>query len=347
MNFLTEWANIENANSLLRDQENIYKKYTYFQSMAKEIYEFKEEFLEYTKNEGKSQQVYDDRRGVLEALESFLKEEKISLNFDNPHEILWKLEKFFNKNPKRGATPTNIEALVSFFKFLKNRGRYSEHQLDSAIQQIRNQIKEDVEKHDEIEKVETGIVTEREKESLLKNSKDLRQELIVRILLDTGLKAGELGSLKVKDIKFGENSMNSATIEVNRYLPSKGSVKELEEDDRRKRLVAVRSETRTKLRRYIEKEDKREEDYLLWPKADYQNIRYNFEKIVDRSIIDRNLTLEPFRYNILVELIRKGFSRRYIKNYLGEINYLSPKVMENYSPTSRSPEPIASNRKIF
>lgn len=317
--------------------------------MTQRIFEHIDDFLERTKENNISSQTFSDRERVLRELEKYLENENISIHLSETYEAVSKIKAFFDE-ADISLTGAYVSALTSYFEFLSDENLQEENEIDSCIILLRKQLKPKSETVDEIQKVEKGKLSQAQKLEILDSCDTLEENLIIRILLDTGMKAGELHTLKKKDLKTGD-SLNPAYFKIARHKASKGDIKPHDENSKQNpRKVALRLETLRIIQKHIDENLQEEEEFLLWGYPDYQKTRRHFNKVISKSDISKkkkeDLSLEPFRANAMVELIEKGYSRRNIKEYMGKTSLLTSEVMTKYS-NPREESPLAINRNLF
>ena len=127
----------------------------------------------------------------IEQLSDFLKE----LGKSQPHEVATKdLQSFMAKLHKEGYTPKSISrktnSTKTFFRFLKVNEFITD---DPAL----------LLEHPKFEMKPPRILTKMEYRALRDSARDdLRISAIIELLLQTGIRIGELSKLKVADVKF-------------------------------------------------------------------------------------------------------------------------------------------------
>lgn len=317
--------------------------------MTHRFYDYTEEFLHRTRKNNQSAQILDDRRRVLNKLEDYLKEENISIHLTNSHEFVSKIRDFF-EDTDISLTGTYVSAIIAYLEFLSIENIEEENKVDSCVILLRKKLKPESERVNEIQRVEAGLLKDNQKIELLDNCETLEEELIVRILLDTGIKASELHTLKPRDLKKGD-SLNPGYLRIRRHKASKGDIEphgeNFKEDERE---VAIRLETLRKIEKHIQENLSEDDEFLLWGHPDYPKTRRHFNKVISKCGFSEekkdSLSLEPFRSNAMVSMIQKGYSRRNIKEYMGKTSLLTSKTMEKYS-NSREKSPLALHENLY
>lgn len=148
-----------------------------------------------------------------------------------------------------------------------------------------------------------------------------RDRAVIELLYGSGLRAGELLSLKIRDIDFSESHI--------RVIDSKS---------KKERIAPINDLTVYSLREYIEKErpvlfnskppridlkDKREivEDQLFVKRGGFPLCAWKLSVIIDRYAkeagIDFRLTPHCFRHSCATEMLKGGASIRHIQTILG------------------------------
>src|SRR3990172_11058307 len=158
------------------------------------IHEAHQKFIDHLKNKSRSSEIILEYGKDIEQLKNFLAELKKS----QVQEITTKdLQTFMAKLQKEGYTPKSISrktnSTKTFFRFLKINDFITD---DPAI----------LLEHPKFEMKPPRILNKMEYRALRDAARDdVRISAIIELLLQTGIRIGELAKLKLSDVKFGEN----------------------------------------------------------------------------------------------------------------------------------------------
>jgi len=154
------------------------------------------------------------------------------------------------------------------------------------------------------QKVPNYLVGE-EVRAILKSCSDIRERLIVELLVYTGIRVSELCSLRINDI-----DLNGRTI---RIRSGKGD---------KDRIVVFSEEMLPDLRSYISMIRSRMKSEFLFPTSKSKKISpVTVEKIIRRIVaragIQKKITPHTFRHTFATSLLRNGADLRTIQILLG------------------------------
>jgi len=141
--------------------------------------------------------------------------------------------------------------------------------------------------------------------AILKSCSDIRERLIVELLVYTGIRVSELCSLRINDI-----DLNGRTI---RIRSGKGD---------KDRIVVFSEEMLSDLRSYISMIRSRMKSEFLFPTSKSKKISpVTVEKIIRRIVaragIQKKITPHTFRHTFATSLLRNGADLRTIQILLG------------------------------
>lgn len=126
-----------------------------------------------------------------------------------------------------------------------------------------------------------------------------RDKLMIAILFEGGLRKGELMSIQVKNIAFTKRRIK---------VIGKGN---------KERMVFLSEDTSNKLKEFIERYKKENEDYLIriGERRIYDIINKKAKQILDKAISPHTL-----RHSTATFLLENGWNLREIQEYLGHKN---------------------------
>jgi site-specific recombinase XerD len=194
----------------------------------------------------------------IEQLADFLE----NLKKHHVHEISTKdLEAFMAKLVKEGYTPKSISrktnSTKTFFRFLK----INEFVTDDPATLL---------EHPKFEMKPPRILSKMEYRALRDAARDdVRISAIIELLLQTGIRIGELAKLKLSDAKFSENGKGGEL-----HVPAGESYPE--------RQVPLNKASETALKKYLENRPDAKEDTLFITKTGRPLLVRNIRTAIDR-----------------------------------------------------------------
>jgi len=222
------------------------------------IHEAHQKFVDHLKTQGRSSATVLAYGKDIEQLHSFLSE----LNKQHVHEIDSKdLQAFMAKLTKEGYTPKSVSrktnSTKTFFRFLK----VNDYITDDPATLL---------EHPKFEMKPPRILTKTEYRALRDAARsDVRMSAIIELLLQTGLRIGELARLKISDAKF---SANNKTGEL--HIPAGESYPE--------RNVPLNKAAEESLSTYIEIRPKTKDDTMFVTKTGRPLLVRNIRTAIDR-----------------------------------------------------------------
>jgi site-specific recombinase XerD len=147
------------------------------------------------------------------------------------------------------------------------------------------------------------ILTENEVAHLLKNTKNLKHRCILTLIYTTGIRGTELTKLKISDIDVKQNLM---VIRGSKGKPS--------------RMIMIVPKAMYLIRQYFQKYRPRKymfenPDGEMYSASSFQQV---FSRALERSDLDRHITLNSLRVSLTANLKHRGNKIRHI----GEIMQL-------------------------
>lgn len=157
------------------------------------------------------------------------------------------------------------------------------------------------------------VLTEKEVTALLKSTTNLKHKSMLFLIYSSGLRAGELINLKIKDIDG----------EMMRVFIRGGKGK-------KDRVSILSQKALDVLRQYFK--EHRPKEYLFegatGGKYSDTSLRKVFQQAMARSKINKNVSLHSLRHSFATHLLEKGVDIRYIQVLLG---HNSSKTTEVYT----------------
>jgi integrase len=191
-----------------------------------------------------------------------------------------------------------------------------------------------------VDRVKKQILEEEELDAALAVS-DNFEELVIRLLYETGCRAGEIAALKRSDISYNKNSMERNPVEVSitkTYVQGKGVQDEPKFEDSN-RIVALREETGEKLKSYMDKHNVQDEEMIFKDLSDPYGVIYDTFKDVFTFAEVRigengltNATPHFLRHTRATEMMREGISKEQIQKYLGHSSVVNTEVYTHFAP---------------
>lgn len=215
-------------------------------------------FVDNLRSQGRSSATVLAYGKDIEQLAEFLE----NLKKHHVHEIATKdLEAFMAKLVKEGYTPKSISrktnSTKTFFRYLK----INEYVTDDPASLL---------EHPRFEMKPPRILSKMEYRALRDAARDdTRISAIIELLLQTGIRIGELAKLKLSDVNFGENGKNGEL-----HVPAGESYPE--------RNVPLNKASETALKKYMEARPNAKEETLFITKTGRPLLVRNIRTAIDR-----------------------------------------------------------------
>lgn len=215
-------------------------------------------FVDNLKSQGRSSATVLAYGKDIEQLAEFLE----NLKKHQVHEIATKdLEAFMAKLVKEGYTPKSISrktnSTKTFFRFLK----INEYVTDDPAALL---------EHPKFDMKPPRILSKMEYRALRDSARDdVRISAIIELLLQTGIRIGELAKLKISDVKFGENGKSGEL-----HVPAGESYPE--------RNVPLNKASESSLKKYLEARPNAKEETLFITKTGRPLLVRNIRTAIDR-----------------------------------------------------------------
>jgi len=223
-----------------------------------EVHEAHGKFVDYLKGQGRSSATVLAYGKDIEQLKDFLSD----LKKNQVHEINTKdLQAFMAKLSKEGYTPKSISrktnSTKTFFRFLK----VNDFVTDDPAALLA---------HPKFEMKPPRILSKTEYRALRDAARsDLRMSAIIELLLQTGIRIGELARLQVGDVRFGSGAKSGEL-----HVPAGESYPE--------RTVPLNKAAEASLKRYLEIRPEAKNETLFVTKTGRPLLVRNIRTAIDR-----------------------------------------------------------------
>lgn len=267
---------------------------------------YKNEFLKYLKEEKN----YSDLTIIDydEDLKEFLETVNKDVVLVEKSDIKKYLNKLFERDNKSSTISRKISSLKSFYKYLNLKGIMNYNPMSNI-------------KYPKKEKLLPKFIQYNELEELLKVSKDGqfgdRNNLIIELLYDTGVRVSELVNIKLSDIDFDNKKIR---------IMGKGSYE---------RFAFFGENGYIALKKYInglriQLLDNKQSDYLILNKNGVKITPRGVAKIIDSLIENTSIKLKisphTLRHTFATHLLDNGCDIRSVQEMLGHKNINSTQV---------------------
>ena len=221
------------------------------------VHEAHNKFIDHLKTQGRSSATVLAYGKDIEQLKNFL----IDLERSKVHDISTKdLQAFMAKLSKEGYTPKSISrktnSTKTFFRFLKVNDFVTD---DPAL----------LLEHPKFEMKPPRILTKTEYRALRDAARsDTRMSAIIELLLQTGIRIGELARLQLSDVKFGNQKVGELHVPAGESYPE--------------RTVPLNKAAEAALKRYVEIRPKSKNETLFVTKTGRPLLVRNIRTSIDR-----------------------------------------------------------------
>ena len=221
------------------------------------VHEAHNKFIDHLKTQGRSSATVLAYGKDIEQLKNFLSD----LERSRLHDISTKdLQAFMAKLSKEGYTPKSISrktnSTKTFFRFLKVNDFVTD---DPAL----------LLEHPKFEMKPPRILTKTEYRALRDAARsDTRMGAIIELLLQTGIRIGELARLQLSDVKFGNQKVGELHVPAGESYPE--------------RTVPLNKAAEAALKRYVEIRPKSKNETLFVTKTGRPLLVRNIRTAIDR-----------------------------------------------------------------
>lgn len=278
----------------------------------------KEAFLIYLKTElNYSQNTIQSYEEELKKYEEYLETNGISyLNIDK--EIVRNYLKYLDSLKYKNSTISrNLSALRSFYRFLVIKKKIGKNIFNSIHNPKLEKKLPNVLSEVDIESILHFDKNENYKKTIFTN----RDLLIIEMLYNTGCRASELVSIKLKDINFEEKSIR---------VLGKGN---------KERIVYYGEYAEEKLKRYLQDREsilnQRKSEYLFVSKESEKITSRRVAQIIENSIkltaLKHNVTPHTLRHSFATHLLNHGADLRSVQELLGHASLSTTQIYTHVS----------------
>jgi site-specific recombinase XerD len=271
-------------------------------------------FIDYLKQQNKSQFTQIAYKKDLEQFSGFLiSKEIIDVREIKKEDIDSFIKKLLSENYTKKSASRKLNSIRTFFRFLKNEGVINVNPALEVSHPKYNQPKPRV-----FSQLEYRAIRDVAK-------KDLRTYALVEILLQTGIKIGELANLKIQNI-------NKDYIVVPTYGKTLA------------RKVPLTPSLKKALNEYLKSRPQSESPYLFITRNHKPLLIRNIRQIIDRCFKHvgiENATVNDFRNTFIAYQLQKGVSIEYVAKIVGHKRLSSTeRFLELVNPSSEKKEKI-------
>lgn len=247
-------------------------------------------FIQHLKSQGKSQFTVIAYKKDLEQFIGFLTgREKNDIRDVKREDIEGFLSKLLGENYTKKSASRKLNSIRTFFRFLKNEGIIEQNpSLDIS--------------HPKYTQTPPRILSKLEYRALRDFGKeDPRTYALIEVLLQTGIKIGELAELRVSDIK-------ESTLHIRAYGKN-------EERD-----VPLNKAAKKALEEYLKMRSSVSDDHLFITRTGHPLLIRNIRQIIDRCFQEvgiENSTVNDLRNTFIAHQLINGASLEYIAKVVG------------------------------
>lgn len=248
-------------------------------------------FVEELAKDGKSQYTTIAYKKDLEQFDDYLRslrKESVSniekSDIENFIQSLIQEKSYTKKSASR-----KLNSIRTFFRFLKSKGAIATN--------VAGEIS-----HPKYEQVPPRILTKLEYRGLRDASKnDPRTYSIIELLLQTGMKIGELSNLRLEDVQDGAITIRASGKNISRTIP-------------------LNKASETSLKEYIKARPLFPDTHIFITRTGRPMLIRNIRQIVHRCFLDvgiQNATVNDLRNTFIAHQLTNGASLEYIAKIVG------------------------------
>jgi site-specific recombinase XerD len=247
-------------------------------------------FIDYLKQQNKSEFTQIAYKKDLEQFNGFLiTKEVVDVREIKKDDIDAFIKKLLSENYTKKSASRKLNSIRTFFRFLKNEGVIN---INPALEVS----------HPKYTQPQPRIFSQLEYRAIRDISKkDPRTYALVEILLQTGMKIGELANLKTENI-------NKDYINVPAYGKTPA------------RQVPLTNSLKKAISEYLKVRPKSESPYLFITRNHKPLLIRNIRQIIDRCFQQvgiENATVNDFRNTFIAYQLQKGVSIEYVASIVG------------------------------
>lgn len=278
----------------------------------------------------------------IDNLEDYFVDRGLTLDLDHPFEATDNLKQFLHD---AGLNNPKVSTIRNFLKYIKREPDVTTRDEDK-IDQILSLIK-----YSKLSNQATGsspggtidrqavknkLFTDDEL-SRIRSTADQFQRLCFEALIDSGCRPGELAAIHPKDINYDvPNEGIGATYHVDKKYVQNVGVEDLPKTQAGNRTVNFRPETADRLQEWIEDRNIGDDDLVF---TDYRTIYTALKDLFVEADIrtfeedgSRKTEVTPHwvRHNTCTRLIRQGYSKEEVQEYMGHSSVEITEVYEHF-----------------
>jgi len=272
----------------------------------------KEQFIDFLKSKKRSSSTILAYGKDVDQLIVYLNKQEVK----NPPDVkAEQLQSFMDKLAKENYTAKSISrktnSTKTFFKFLKSTGIIDNDPADSLV-------------HPFFENKPPRILTKMEYRSLRDASRgDLRMSAVIEVLLQTGVRIGELSKINIKDITLDENPAV--------YIkPEEGSVE---------RIIPLNKPAAEAVKKYLEIRPESKDQALFITKTGKPLLVRNIRTSIDRyfkSAGIKDTKVNDLRHTWVASQLASGMSLVMVAKLAGHKRLTTTEKYLQYTPSRTS-----------
>jgi site-specific recombinase XerD len=249
-----------------------------------------DKFVQHLKSQGKSQFTVIAYKKDLEQFTGYLtSREKNDIREVKREDIDGFINKLIAENYTKKSASRKLNSIRTFFRYLKLEGIIEQNpSLDIS--------------HPKYSQTPPRILSKLEYRALRDLGKeDSRTYALIEVLLQTGIKIGELAELRVPDIK-------EATLVIRAYGKNK------------EREVPLNKPAKKALEEYMKVRNHTEDDHIFVTRTGHPLLIRNIRQIIDRCFHEvgiENATVNDLRNTFIAHQLLNGASLEYIARVVG------------------------------
>jgi len=271
-------------------------------------------FIDYLKNQNKSGFTQVAYKKDLEQFSGFLiTKEIVDVREIKKEDIDNFIKKLLTENYTKKSASRKLNSIRTFFRFLKNEEVIN---INPALEVS----------HPKYTQPQPRIFSQLEYRAIRDAAKkDARTYALVEILLQTGMKIGELANLKLSDI-------NNQQIKVPQYGKTAS------------REIPLTSSLKKAINEYLKIRPQSDSPYLFITRNHKPLLIRNIRQIIDRCFQQvgiENATVNDFRNTFIAYQLQKGVSIEYVAKIVGHKRLSSTeRFLQLVNPASEKKEKI-------
>lgn len=183
------------------------------------------------------------------------------------------------------------------------------------------------------QRLEDKILTEEEERRVMQVANEY-ETLVIKAMLDTGCRPGELAALRPKDINFDISKGDiEAAVKIDKNYVEGVGVQDSPKTEDSNRTVNLRSDTVELLKRFIDEEDIGEEELIFDSYREIFELTKEVFSLAWVKMEDGLTQFSPhyFRHNTCTRLTREGYDKRDVQQYMGHGSIEITEIYEHFN----------------